>query len=72
MITLFSSYTDHRDQAYDACEGEHAPQRDHNYHPELLYRLADLVGAYVHPQSAEVAMGRWMLEVIELDFYQGP
>lgn len=35
---------------------------DHLYHPRLLNRLADHLGALLDERAHEVAIGRWMLE----------
>lgn len=35
---------------------------DHVYHPRLLYRLAQHLGAELDERALEVAIGRWMLE----------
>lgn len=35
---------------------------DHLYHPRLLYRLAQHLGAELDERALEVAIGRWMLE----------
>lgn len=40
---------------------------DHNYHPTLLRRVAKHFNGEVDPVSLEVALGRWKMEIEDLD-----
>lgn len=49
--------------------GEHRDAQicDHVFHPRLLYRVAQELEGELEERAAEVAAGRWMLEVRETD-----
>lgn len=40
---------------------------DHLYHPRLLYRVAEYLGASVCERAVEVAAGRWIMESPEFE-----
>lgn len=42
---------------------------DHNYHPELLRRVAKHYGGYVDGISLEAAAGRWAMEIKDDSYY---
>lgn len=49
-------------------ESRTALQIDHNFHPELLDRLGELLNAEVDERATEVATGRWVLEYNHISY----